>query len=60
MASAPDVNPVIPVTVGNWNPVNRFHIPQHDAAGGIAGLPGNPGSCDPSISGETTGLYEIN
>lgn len=59
-ANVLSINPVIPVTVGNWNLVNRFLIPFYDAPGGIAGLPGNPGIGDPSTPGRTTGMGDIN
>lgn len=55
-----NVQPVIPVTVGNWNLVNRLIIPLVDAPGGIPGLPDNPGIGDPSQSGRTSGLGDIN
>ncbi len=42
-----NIQPVIPVTVGDWNLVNRFIIPLADAPGGIPGLPANPGIGDP-------------
>ncbi len=59
-ANVLSINPVIPVTVGNWNLINRLIIPLYDAPGGIAGLPGNPGVGDPSVPGRTTGLGDIN
>jgi len=59
-ANVLSINPVIPVTVGDWNLINRFLIPLYDAPGGIAGLPGNPGIGDPTTPGRTTGLGDIN
>lgn len=59
-ANVLSINPVIPVTVGDWNLVSRFIIPLYDAPGGVAGLPGNSGIGSPSQSGRTTGLGDIN
>ncbi|WP_425044314.1 hypothetical protein [Primorskyibacter sp. S87] len=59
-ANSMAIQPVIPVTVGNWNLVSRFIIPLYDAPGGIAGLPGNPGIGNPSTPGRVTGLGDIN
>ncbi|MEP2030177.1 MAG: hypothetical protein ABJI96_15870 [Paracoccaceae bacterium] len=59
-ANVLSINPVIPVSVGNWNLVNRFLIPLYDAPGGVAGLPGNPGIGDPTQPGRATGLGDIN
>lgn len=55
-----NVQPVIPVTVGNWNLVNRAIIPLADAPGGITNLPSNPGVGDPTQTGRAAGLGDIN
>ena len=55
-----NIQPVLPVTVGDWNLVNRIIIPLANAPGGIPGLPNNPGVGDPSESGRTSGLGDIN
>ena len=55
-----NIQPVLPVTVGEWNLVNRIIIPLANAPGGIPGLPNNPGVGDPSESGRTSGLGDIN
>lgn len=54
------IQPVIPVSIGNWNLVSRFIIPLADAPGGIPGLPNNPGVGDTTETGRTTGLGDIN
>lgn len=59
-ANVLSINPVIPVTVGDWNLVSRFLIPLYDAPGGVSGLPGNPGVGDPTSSGRVFGLGDIN
>ena len=59
-ANVLSINPVYPVTVGNWNLVSRFIIPLYDAPGGVAGLPGNPGIGDGSVPGRARGLGDIN
>jgi hypothetical protein len=59
-ANTLSINPVYPITVGEWNLVSRFIIPIYDAPGGVPGLPGNPGVGDGSISGRATGLGDIN
>ena len=51
-----NVNPVIPVTVGDWNLVNRALIPLADVDGAIQG-PGNP---SPESGNGATGLGDIN
>lgn len=51
-----NVNPVIPVTVGDWNLVNRALIPLADVDGAITG-PGNP---SPAPGNGATGLGDIN
>ena len=55
-----NIQPVLPATVGDWNLVSRIIVPIADAPGGIPGLPGNPGVGDPSKSGRTSGLGDIN
>lgn len=54
------IQPVLPATVGDWNLVSRIIVPIANAPGGIPGLPGNPGVGDPSKSGRTSGLGDIN
>ena len=51
-----NVNPVVPVTVGDWNLVNRALIPVGRVDGAISG-PDNP---SPSGSGNASGLGDIN
>ena len=51
-----NINPVIPVTVGDWNLVNRALIPVADVDGAITG-PGNP---SPEPGNGATGLGDIN
>jgi len=53
-----NIQPVIPVTVGKWNLINRAIIPLLSAPGGIAGLPGIPGAAEPGS--RKTGLGDIN
>ena len=55
-----NIQPVLPVTVGEWNLVNRIIIPLANAPGGISGLANNPGVGEPSESGRTSGLGDIN
>jgi len=55
-----NVQPVLPATVGDWNLVSRIIVPITNAPGGVPGLAGNPGVGDPSKSGRTTGLGDIN
>ncbi len=55
-----NVQPVIPVTVGEWNLVNRLIVPLVNAPGGIPGLPSNPGIGETTKSGRATGLGDIN
>jgi hypothetical protein len=55
-----NIQPVLPVTVGDWNLVNRLIVPLANAPGGIPGLPNNPGVGDPTKSGRTSGLGDIN
>lgn len=59
-ANTLSIQPVIPVTIGDWNLINRFIVPLYDAPGGIAGLPNLPGGGVPSPSGRETGLGDIN
>ena len=59
-ANVLSIQPVIPVTVGDWNLVNRIIVPVADAPGGIPGLPSNPGIGDTTESGRATGLGDIN
>jgi hypothetical protein len=54
------IQPVIPVTVGDWNLVNRLIIPLVDAPGGVPGLANNPGIGDPGKTSRTSGLGDIN
>jgi hypothetical protein len=51
-----NINPVVPVTVGDWNLVSRALIPLADVDGAILG-PGNP---SPGMGGSTSGLGDIN
>jgi hypothetical protein len=53
-----NVNPVVPVTVGDWNLVNRALIPMGHVDGAISG-PGNP-SPAPGDGGSASGLGDIN
>jgi hypothetical protein len=59
-ASFLNIQPVLPATVGDWNLVSRLIVPLADAPGGIPGLPDNPGVGDPTESGRTSGLGDIN
>lgn len=59
-ANTLSVQPVVPVSLGKWNLINRFIIPLADAPGGIPGLPGNPGIGDTTQPGRVTGLGDIN
>jgi hypothetical protein len=59
-ANSLTIQPVIPVTVGDWNLISRFIIPLYDAPGGVTGLPGIPGGGDPTTPGRVTGLGDIN
>lgn len=52
-----NVQPVYPITSGDWNYVNRMIIPIVDAPGAIPGLPGIPSS-EPGP--RSTGLGDIN
>jgi hypothetical protein len=51
-----NINPVLPVTVGDWNLVNRALIPLANVDGRIPG-PGNP---NPGGAGSASGLGDIN
>ncbi len=51
-----NINPVIPVTVGDWNLVNRALIPLANVDGAITG-PGNP---SPEPGNGASGLGDIN
>lgn len=51
-----NINPVIPVNIGEWNLVNRALIPIGDVDGPIAG-PDNP---NPGSTGSASGLGDIN
>jgi hypothetical protein len=55
-----NIQPVLPVTVGDWNLVNRIIAPIADAPGGITGLPDNPGVGETTESGRAFGLGDIN
>jgi hypothetical protein len=52
-----NMNPVVPVTVGDWNLVNRALIPVGAVDGPITGLPGNP---SPIPGDGASGLGDIN
>ena len=54
-ANSLTIQPVIPVTVGDWNLISRFIIPLYDAPGGVTGLPGIPGGGNPAQSGREIG-----
>jgi hypothetical protein len=56
-ASILNIQPVVPVTVGNWNLVNRAIIPIIDSPGPVAGIPSNP---SPAPGNGATGLGDIN
>jgi len=55
-ATIMNVNPVVPVTVGEWNLVNRALIPLANVDGAISG-PGNP---SPEPGDGASGLGDIN
>ncbi len=50
------IQPVYPVTVGDWNLVNRLIVPLVDAPGGVT----TPGVPNPTGGGRETGLGDIN
>jgi hypothetical protein len=52
--------PVIPITVGEWNLVNRPILPIVYLEGAIAGTPGIPESVDINSQEETFGLGDLN
>ncbi|MBT8364843.1 MAG: neuromedin U [Deltaproteobacteria bacterium] len=56
-ASFLNIQPVVPITVGNWNLVNRAIIPLIDSPGEVAGTPGIP---NPVPGDGATGLGDIN
>jgi hypothetical protein len=56
-ASFLNIQPVVPVTVGKWNLVNRAIIPLIDSPGEVAGTPGIP---NPIEGDGATGLGDIN
>lgn len=56
-ASFLNIQPVIPVTVGEWNLVNRAIIPLIDTPGQVTGTPNLP---NPIIGDGATGLGDIN
>jgi hypothetical protein len=59
-ANAMSIQPVYPVTVGDWNLVNRLIVPVINAPGGVAGLPFNPGIGELGDGGRAFGLGDIN
>jgi hypothetical protein len=56
-ASFLNIQPVIPVTVGDWNLVNRLTVPIIGSPGEVAGLPSIP---NPVSGDDATGLGDIN
>jgi hypothetical protein len=56
-ASFLNIQPVVPITVGNWNLVNRAIIPLVHTSGKVAGTPGIP---NPIEGDGATGLGDIN
>jgi hypothetical protein len=52
-----NIQPVIPVTVGNWNLINRVIVPLIDTPGGVSGTPEIP---NPVGDDGATGLGDIN
>jgi hypothetical protein len=56
-ASFLNIQPVVPITVGNWNLVNRAIIPLIHTTGEVAGTPGIP---NPIEGNGATGLGDIN
>lgn len=59
-ANTLNIQPVVPMTVGDWNLVSRAIVPLINAPGGITGLPDNPGVGEPVDKGRTSGLGDIN
>ena len=56
-ASFLNIQPVLPVTVGDWNLVNRLIAPLIDTPGQVTGIPGIP---NPVQGDGATGLGDIN
>jgi len=56
-ASFLNIQPVIPITVGDWNLINRIIAPLIDSPGEVAGTPGIP---NPTSGNGATGLGDIN
>jgi len=56
-ASFLNIQPVIPITVGDWNLINRIIAPLIDNPGEVAGTPGIP---NPISGNGATGLGDIN
>jgi hypothetical protein len=56
-ASFLNIMPVMPVTVGDWNLINRLIIPLIDSPGEVTGLPHIP---NPIAGDGATGLGDIN
>jgi hypothetical protein len=56
-ASFLNIQPVVPITVGNWNLVNRAIVPLVHTSGEVAGTPGIP---NPIEGNGATGLGDIN
>jgi hypothetical protein len=56
-ASFLNIQPVVPVTIGNWNLVNRAIVPLIDSPGEVAGTPSIP---NPIPGNGATGLGDIN
>ena len=56
-ASLLNIQPVIPITVGDWNLINRIIAPLIDSPGEVAGTPGIP---NPISGNGATGLGDIN
>jgi hypothetical protein len=56
-ASFLNIQPVVPITFGNWNLVNRAIIPLIHTTGEVAGTPGIP---NPIEGDGATGLGDIN
>jgi hypothetical protein len=56
-ASFLNIQPVIPITVGDWNLINRIIAPLIDSPGEVAGTPGIP---NPIPGDGATGLGDIN
>jgi hypothetical protein len=56
-ASFLNIQPVIPITVGDWNYINRIIAPLVDTPGQVTGTPGIP---NPPPGDGATGLGDIN